>query len=157
MQFDRISPNFHKLIPDFIKDYPDTKEEIDSAFPAPFGPFIRSTFLVDSDHEHDLKTRRSITILIGYFGCTSVIWYSKRHRNIASIADAAKFAAPCTATEEAQSLRYMLRCLGCNVPSDGSCPTRMFGDNLSVNLNSQNPAAETCDNIFSYCKRGCGC
>ena len=35
----------------------------------------------------------------------------------------------------------MLRCLGCNVPSDGSCPTDVFGDNLSVILNAQNPAA----------------
>ena len=34
----------------------------------------------------------------------------------------------------------MLRCLGCNVTSDGSCPTRIFGDNLSVILNSQNAA-----------------
>ena len=55
---------------------------------------------------------------------------------------AAEFSALRTATEEAQSLRYMLRCLGCNVPNDGSCPTRIFGDNLSVILNSQNPAAD---------------
>ena len=34
-------------------------------------------------------------------------------------------------------------CLGCNVPSDGSCPTRIFGENLSVILNSQNPAADS--------------
>jgi len=36
----------------------------------------------------------------------------------------------------------MLRCLGCNVPSDGSCPTKIFGDNLSVIQNAQNPAAD---------------
>ena len=36
----------------------------------------------------------------------------------------------------------MLRCLGCNIPGDGSCPTKLFGDNLSVILNSQNPAAD---------------
>lgn len=36
----------------------------------------------------------------------------------------------------------MLRCLGCNVPSDGSCPTDVFGDNLSVILNAQKPAAD---------------
>ena len=47
-----------------------------------------------------------------------------------------------TATEEAMSLRYMMRCLGCNIPSDGSCPTKVFNDNLSVVLNSQNPSAD---------------
>ena len=35
----------------------------------------------------------------------------------------------------------MLRCLGCNVPLDGSYLTRIFGDNLSFILNAQNPAA----------------
>ena len=36
----------------------------------------------------------------------------------------------------------MLRCLGCNIPADGSSPTRIFGDNLSVIQNVQNPAAD---------------
>ena len=33
-------------------------------------------------------------------------------------------------------------CLGYNVPSDGSCLTKIFWDNLSVILNSQNPATD---------------
>ena len=36
----------------------------------------------------------------------------------------------------------MLRCLGCNVLSNGTCPTCIVGDNLSVILNTQNPAAD---------------
>ena len=44
-----------------------------------------------------------------------------------------------TATEEAIPLRYMLRCLGIPIPSDGSYPTRIFGDNLSVIQNAKNP------------------
>ena len=36
----------------------------------------------------------------------------------------------------------MLRCLGCTLPTDGKCPTKVFGDNLSVILNTQNPAAD---------------
>ena len=36
----------------------------------------------------------------------------------------------------------MLRCLGYNVLSDRSCPTCIFGDNLSVILNVQNPSAD---------------
>ena len=36
----------------------------------------------------------------------------------------------------------MLRCLGCNIPTDGSSPTKIFGDNLSVILSVSNPAAD---------------
>ena len=36
----------------------------------------------------------------------------------------------------------MLRYLGCNVPLDVLCPTRIFGDNLSIILNTQNPAVD---------------
>ena len=36
----------------------------------------------------------------------------------------------------------MLRCLGCNIPTDGACPTRIFGDNLSVILNAKSPTAD---------------
>ena len=61
---------------------------------------------------------------------------------MASSTYAAEFSALRTATEEAMSLRYMLRCLGCNIPSDKSCPTNIFNDNFSVVQNSQNPAAD---------------
>ena len=61
---------------------------------------------------------------------------SKRQGN------AAKFSALLTATEEAQSLCYMLHCLGYNVPCNGSCQTKVFGDNFGVIQNSQNPAAD---------------
>ena len=67
---------------------------------------------------------------------------SKRQGAIASSTYAAEFSALRTATEEAISLRYMLRCLGCNVPADGSCPTKIFGDNLAVIQNASNPSAD---------------
>ena len=141
MVFTRHNP-VEKLIPDFLKDYPDAKEELDPSFSQSFGPVMDSTFLFDSDHAHDLVTRRSLTGWIGYVGSTPVCWGSRRQGSIASSTYAAEFSALRTATEEAQNLRYMLRCLGCNVPSDGSCPTKIFGDNLSVILNAQNPAAD---------------
>ena len=34
---------------------------------------------------------------------------------------------------------YCLRCLGVNIPADGSCPTKIFGDNLSVIQSAANP------------------
>ena len=142
MQFQRSEPNFEKLIPDFIKDYPDSIEEFDPGFPEPFGPVLQNTILVDSDHAHDLATRRSLSGMIGYVGSTPVVFFSKIQGYIASSTYAAELSALCTAIEEAQNLRYMLRCLECNIPADGSSPTRIFGDNLSVILNSQNPAAD---------------
>ena len=36
----------------------------------------------------------------------------------------------------------MLQCLGCNIPADGSCLTRIFSDSFSVIQNCQNPAAD---------------
>ena len=51
---------------------------------------------------------------------------------------AAEHSALWSATEEAVGLRYMLRCLGCKI----ECPTDVFGDNLSVIQNSQNPEAD---------------
>ena len=34
IQFNMTAPNFTKLIPDFLKDYYDSKEEMDEIFPA---------------------------------------------------------------------------------------------------------------------------
>ena len=142
LPIDRNAPVFNKLIPDFLQDCPDAKEEIASHFPPIFGPFMDTTILVDADHAHDMKaTRKSITGLLAFVGSTLVLWLSKQQGSIASLTYAAEFSALRTATEEAISLRYMLRCLGCNVPADGSCPTKVFGDNLTVIQSSQNPAA----------------
>ena len=142
LPIERHAPDFDKLIPDFLQDYPDAKEEIAAHFPRSFGPVMETTILVDSDHAHDQATRKSLTGLLAYVGSTPVLWLSKRQGSIASSTYSAEFSALRTAAEEAISLRYMLRCLGLNVPTDGSCPTRVFGDNLAVIQSSQNPAAD---------------
>ena len=142
LQFNRTTPEFKKLIPDFLKDYPDVKEEVDPSFPLVFGPVLETTILVDSDHGHDKKTCHSLTGWISFAGPTPVACQSKRQGSIASSAYVADFSAIRTDTEEEMSLRYTLRCLGCNVPEDGSCPTKLFIDNLSVVKNCQNPAAD---------------
>ena len=98
--------------------------------------------MVDSDHGHDKKTCHSLTGWISFAGPTPVACQSKRQGSIASSAYVADFSAIRTDTEEEMSLRYTLRCLGCNVPEDGSCPTKLFIDNLSVVKNCQNPAAD---------------
>ena len=142
MQYQRIAPKFEILRLDFLNEYPEAVEGIDRGFSKPYGPILRSTILVDSDHAHDLKTRRSLTSVLAFVGSTPVQWKSKRQTTVASSTYAAKFAALRSVTKEAISLRYMLRCLGCNIPSNGACPTDIFGDNLSVIQNVQNPEAD---------------
>ena len=66
----------------------------------------------------------------------------KRQCSIASSTYAAEFFALRNTTEEAISLRYILRCLGCNISSDGSSPTYLFGDNLSAIQNAKNSGAD---------------
>jgi len=139
MNYERQDPNYEALIPDFLQDYPDAKDEIDPNLPEPYGHALETTILVDSDHAHDQKTRRSLTGLIVFVGSTPVSWISKRQPTIASSTYAAEFSALRTATEEAISIRYCLRCLGVNIPTNGSCPTKIFGDNLSVILSASNP------------------
>ena len=139
LQYDRTTSNFVQLIPDFLDDYPDAKEEMDPNFPKAFGPVLETAILIDADHAHDLNTRRSTTGLLAYVGSTPVIRISRRQGSIASSTYAAEFSALCTATEEAMNLQYMLCCLGVNL---GGKLTDLFGDNLSVIQNSQNPAAD---------------
>jgi hypothetical protein len=127
---------------DFLQDYPWAKEDLDPNFPQPFGRPLQTTIECDADHAHDQKTRRSVTGILGWVGCTLVLWRSTRQSAIACSTYAAEFMALRTATEEAISLRYMLRCLGVPIPNDGSMPTRLFGDNLSVIQNASNPEAD---------------
>ena len=139
---ERDDPSRKIFTPGFLEDYPDAREELDSGFPRPFGETLQTAICVDSDHAHDLKTRRSITGLIAFVGSTPVVWYSKRQGSIASSTYSAEFSALRTATEEAQALRYMLRCLGIPIANDGSNPTLLFGDNFSVIQNARDFEAD---------------
>ena len=103
---------------------------------------MATTIFSDFDYAHDLKTHRLLTGFLGFMDSTPALWMNKQQGDIASRVYATKFSAIYTATEEAQSLRYMLCCLGCNVLNDFCFPTAVFGHNLSVILNSQNPAVE---------------
>ena len=44
--------------------YPDAVEEIDRKIPEPLFVALAITFFVDSDHAHDVVTRRSVSCLI---------------------------------------------------------------------------------------------
>ena len=108
MIFECISPDYEKLRPDFLRDYPDTKEELDPHFPDPYGLILQQTLLVDSDHAHNLVTHKSIIGLLGLVGSTLSFWSSKWQNTILLSTYAAEYYALHVTTEEAISVQYML-------------------------------------------------
>jgi Reverse transcriptase (RNA-dependent DNA polymerase) len=122
---------------DWEEIYPGAIEELDDKFPTPMGKELSTTIYFDADHAHDQKTRKSITGIIAYIGNTPVIWMSKRQGAIATSTYGAELCAARTATEEAISIRYMLRSLGVPITK----PTLMLGDNLGSLQSVTSPGA----------------
>lgn len=123
---------------DFSDEYRDSAEEKDLTLPKSYGEQLQTSVFFNSDHAHDLVSRRSISGIIAFVGSTPVVWISRRQGAIASSTYSAEFSAMRAAVEEAQSIRHMLRCLG--VPVDS--PTKLFGDNLGVIQNAGEPDAD---------------
>ena len=124
---------------DWSSEYPDATEELDTdRLPRAFGDAFPNYVFFDADHAHDLRTRRSVSGILCIVGSTPVSWQSRRQGCIATSTYSAEFVAMRQAVEEAISLRFMLRCLGCNV--DG--PTLLFGDNQSTIISASKPEAE---------------
>ena len=126
------------FIPDFLKEYPDAKEDRDPKEPTAYGKPVQTSVFFDANLAHDLQTRRSITGLLVYVGSTLVSWTSKRQGCIASSTYCSEFIAMRAAVEEAMSLRYMLRSLGVPVEE----PTNLIGDNLGVIQTASIPEAD---------------
>jgi len=124
-----------ELQPDFADQYSYASEEIDAMFPRAIGAELAVTIFFDSDHAHDKITGRSISGIIVMVGRTPVIWKSKRQGAIQTSTYGAEFSAMRLATEEAHTMRYMLRSLGIRVEK----PTRLYGDNLGVIQNATMP------------------
>ena len=114
------------------KAYPDATEEVDVNVPEPVVEEMEISVFVDSDHAHDKITRRSMTGMIIFVGRTPILYSSKRQGAIETSTYGAEFCAMKQATEEAISVRYMLRCLGVHVTR----ATRIFGDNNGVIQNA---------------------
>ena len=67
---------------------------------------MKTTILVHSDHEHDQKTRRSLTGWIAFVGSILDAWYIRRQGTVASSTYAAEFSTLLTATEKAEPTLY---------------------------------------------------
>jgi hypothetical protein len=122
---------------DFVEHYAYAREELDPRFPQPMGGELDITILFDSDHAHDKVTGRSISGIIVLVGSTPVIWKSKRQGAVQTSTYGAEFSVMRMATEEAITVRYMLRSLGIHV----SKPSNLSGDNAGVILNASIPEA----------------
>ena len=77
--------------------------------------------------------------MIVFVGSTPVHWIYKRQSTVTSSTYAAEFSTLRTATGESMNICYCLRCLGIHIPSNGTCSTKIFGDNLSIIQSAANP------------------
>jgi hypothetical protein len=112
-------------------------EAIPKNLPPEKGPRVRMTVYVDSDHAHDLVTRRSFTVILSMLNNTSNRWVSKSQKTVETSTYGSEFVASRVATKLILEIRYMLRSL--RVALDG--PALMLGDNLSVVLNTTVPSS----------------
>ena len=121
----------------FLQEYPDASESINPNLPPAVYNKLPSSIFLNSDHAHDMVTRRSITGLLIFVGRTPVHAISKRQGAVETSMYGAEFAAMKMAIEEAIAMRYMLRCLGVYVEHT----TRIYGDNAGVILNATIPSS----------------
>ena len=105
--------------------------------PIPRGKSVQTTTFFDSDHAHDLETRRSVTGALIYLNNTPVQSYSKRQNTIESSTYGAELVAGRIATDLTMAMRYKLRMLG--VPLAG--PSILLGDNKSMVDNCTLPSS----------------
>ena len=90
---------------------------------------------VDSNHAGEKKTRQSRTGFFVFINGALIQWLSKKQATIKTSVFGAKFVAVKIGMESLRGLQYKLRMIG--VPID--VPLLIYGDNMSVILNTQQP------------------
>jgi hypothetical protein len=111
-------------------------EQVDFHDPEPNGTKgLDITVYFDSNHAHDVVTRRSVSGIIVYVGSCPVFAVSKRQGAIATSTYSAEMCAAKVGVDEAINMRVMLRSMG--VPIKG--PTKVIGDNLGQLQSVTNP------------------
>src|SRR5210317_761187 len=103
--------------------------------PKPLGKKIRITVYTDSDHAHDVVTRRSVTGVLLFLNNTPVKAISQRQNTVETSSYGSELVATRMATELILEYRNTLRLMG--VELDG--PALLFDDNNSVVLNCTMP------------------
>jgi hypothetical protein len=140
---------------DWKQQYPDAHEmkehDMMDNFPINNGLKPMTTMVYfDSNFAHDEVTRRSITGIVGYVGNTPVTYFSKRQGAVATSTYSAEICAAKVGTEEAISLRYMLRSFGVPVKQR----TTLIGDNLGSLISVTKPGSplkkKTCSVAYHF-------
>jgi hypothetical protein len=117
---------------DWKSMYGDVKEMIPSDAPVTRGMEVDLRLFVYSDHAGEKFTRRSRTGFVIYLNMAPIVWFSKRQPTVESSFFGAEFVAM---IETCSGLRYKLRMMGVTL----SGPTFVYGDNMSVVHNNQQP------------------
>ena len=105
--------------------------------PTPYGPKARITCYMDSDHAHYRLTRRSTTGILLFVNNMPVRWVSRRQKTVETSTYGSELVAARIATDLIIEVRYALRMLGINIEQTST----MYGDNLSVVLNTTIPSS----------------
>jgi hypothetical protein len=113
---------------------------------------LEITVVVDADHAHDRKSHCSTILgIIVFVGHTPVVWISKQQGSVQALTYGAEFNAMLMAIKEILSIHYSLHSFGVPVTH----VSHIFGDNMSVLLNTQQPdskatSQETSGNFLSH-------
>ena len=91
----------------------------------------------DTDHAHDLLTRRSVTGILLMINNTPVKWFSKRQKTVETSTYGLELVAGKQAIELILEYRYMLRMMGVNLEKSAL----LLGNNNSVVLNTTMPSS----------------
>ena len=124
--------NWKEFYPEAEEMLPDENDKIEY-----LGPPVRITAYKDSDHAHDLVTRRSVTGILLFVNNTPVKWISKRQKTIETSTYGAELVAAKLAVETILTYRTMLRLMGANVEKK----SLLLGDNKSVVINTTVPSS----------------
>ena len=104
------------------------------------------TIFIDSDHDHDKVTGRSVTGMICFVGRTPISYMAKRQSSVQTPTFGAEFVALKKAVEGAVTIRYYLQTMGIKV----SKPTIIYGDNLSAIIHLKKYRSPLKKNILNY-------
>jgi hypothetical protein len=114
----------------WMEFYPDASEVIPKDLHPEKGPIVRMTVYVDTDHAHDLATRRSITGILIILSNTTISWISYCQRTV----ETSTYGSGLVDSRVSTNL-----ILEIGVALDG--PAFMLGDDVSVVLNTTVPSS----------------
>lgn len=136
---------------DWTSLYGNVKEAIPLNAPKARGREVDLRLFVDADHAGNTVTRRSRTGYYIYLNSAPIQWHSKQQPTIESSVFGAEFVALKAGMEALRGLRYKLRMMGVRL----SGPSFVYGDNMSVIHNTQNPQSMLKKKSISICYHAC--